>query len=203
MNTMSSTIYQILEWITRFAYLQLLWICFTLAGGILLGILPATIAMYAIMRCWLRGETEIAIFKSFWKYYKNDFLKSNQLGVFLMIIFALIGIDLYYIHETSNTILSWTSAPLFAFIILFLLFVFYLFPAFVHYDLRNFSLMKNAFLIMLIHPLHSLLMILCLASLLVIMRVLPALAFIFGASSFAFITMWLSLHAFNRMQKKG
>ncbi|RTR36175.1 DUF624 domain-containing protein [Robertmurraya yapensis] len=203
MNKMSSVIYNILNWITRFAYLQLVWVLFTLVGGFLFGIFPATVAMYAIIRAWLRGDTEIAIFQSFWKFYKNDFLKSNSLGVFLLLVGAIIGLDLYYIQQTSDTLLSWTSAPLFAFMILFLLFVFYLFPAFVHYDLNNFSIMKNAFFIMLIHPLHSLLMLLGLASIAIIMYIIPALAFIFGASTVSFITMWLSLHAFHHVSKKG
>ncbi|TKC15336.1 YesL family protein [Robertmurraya kyonggiensis] len=203
MNKMSSVLYNILEWITRFAYLQLIWVLFTLVGGFLFGIFPATMAMYAIIRTWLRGDTEIAILQSFWKFYKNDFLKSNLLGAILLVIGAIIGLDLYYIQQTGDTLLSWTSAPLFAFMILFLLFVFYLFPAFVHYDLSNFSIMKNAFFIMLIHPLHSLLMLLCLGSLAVIMYIIPALAFIFGASTVSFITMWLSLHVFNQISKKG
>lgn len=201
MNKMSSTIYNILEWITRFAYLQLIWILFTLVGGILFGIFPSTISMYAIIRRWLRGDTEFAIFQCFWKFYKNDFLKSNRLGIFLLLAGSIIGLDLYYIQQTSNSFLSWTSAPLFAFMILFLLFVFYVFPAFVHYELSVFLVMKNAFLIMLIHPLHSIFMLLCLASLAVIMYIIPALAFIFGASTVSFITMWLSLHAFNRVHK--
>lgn len=201
MNKMSSAIYNILEWITRFAYLQLLWLLFTLVGGILFGFFPSTISMYAIIRRWLRGDTEFAIFKYFWRFYKNDFLKSNLLGVFLLLVGSIIGLDLYYIQQTSNTFLSWTSAPLFAFMILFLLLVFYVFPAFVHYELSIFLVIKNAFLIMLIHPLHSFLMLLCLASLAVIMYIIPALAFIFGASTVSFITMWLSLHAFNRVQK--
>ncbi|MDF1511143.1 DUF624 domain-containing protein [Robertmurraya sp. DFI.2.37] len=201
MNEISSLIYRIFEWITRFAYLQLLWILFSLIGGIILGIFPATVAMFAIIRKWLRGNTEISLFPVFWSFYKNEFHKSNQVGLILYLLIFIIGIDFIYLYENSGQ-LTWVQAPLFAFMLLSLLFVSYLFPAFVHFELNHFSIMKHAFFMMLVHPLHSLLMLLSLLSLAVIVYYIPAFGFIFGASSSAFITMSLALHAFNKLQKR-
>ncbi|MFT4413950.1 YesL family protein [Fredinandcohnia humi] len=201
MNSISSTIYSLLEWITRFAFIQLLWILFTLAGGIILGFFPSTIAMFAIVRSWIRGNSDIPIFTSFVNFYKSEFIKSNKLGIVIMVVVAFVGLDLYYIQQNANTYLSWTSIPLFAFMALFVLFLFYLFPAFVHYDLNNISIFKNAFLIMLINPINTFFIVFSLASLFAIMCLFPALAFIFGASSYAFITMWFSLYAFNKAHK--
>ncbi|WP_019152699.1 YesL family protein [Robertmurraya massiliosenegalensis] len=203
MNQISSIIYRTFEWITRFAYLQLLWAVFTLAGGILFGLIPSTVAVYAIIRSWLRGNTDIPLFSSFWNYYKNDFLKSNKLGILIYLIFLLIGLDFIYLQEIDQSIVTWMHAPLFAFMLLSMLFVFYLFPAFVHFDLNNHSIVKHAFFIMLIHPFHSLLMVLSLASLFIIIYYFPAIGLIFGVSSIAYITMWLALHAFNKVQKKN
>lgn len=202
MSNTSSVIYSIMEWITRFAFVNILWILFSLAGGIILGFFPSTIAMFAIVRDWLRGNSEVPVFKTFWKYFKKEFWKSNRLGLFIMAIFAIIGIDIWYIQINLNELLTWTYIPLLAFMLLFLLFLFYIFPAFVHYDLKIFKLVKNAFLIMLINPLNTILIILCLGSLYFVMRSIPALAFIFGGSSYAFITMWLCLNAFNKIQRK-
>lgn len=202
MNTTSTVIYNILEWITRFAYINLLWIFFTLIGGILFGFYPSTTAMFAIIRDWLGGKTDIPIFQTFWEYFKNDFFKSNRLGIFITTIIVLLGIDIYYVQVSINNILTWIYIPLFAFILTFLLFLLYIFPTYVHYDLKVSHLIKNAFLIMLINPINSFLIILCLISLFFIMQLLPALAFIFGGSPYAFITMWLCLNAFNKMQKK-
>lgn len=202
MNTTSSVIYSILEWITRFAYVNLLWILFSLLGVIIVGFFPSTIAMFAIVRDWIRGDTEKPVFKTFWNYFKAEFWKSNRLGILLMVIVCIIGIDLWYIQINLNELLTWTYTPLFAFMVLFLLFLFYIFPAFVHYDLKLLQLIKNAFLIMLINPIHTILIVLCLGSLYFVMHAVPALAFIFGGSSYAFITMWLCLHAFNKIQRK-
>ncbi|WP_170008525.1 YesL family protein [Bacillus fonticola] len=202
MNTVTSVIYSILEWITRFAYINVLWILFSLAGGIIFGFFPSTISMFSIMRDWLRGNTEAPLFNTFCRYFKKEFWKSNRLGLFIMAIVLLIGLDLWYIQISLNELLSWTYTPLFAFMVLFLIFLFYLFPSFVHFDLKVTQIIKNALFIMLISPLHTLLVILCLGSLYVVMTLVPALVFIFGGSSYAFVTMWLSLDAFNKIQRK-
>lgn len=201
MNSTSGFIYNILEWITRFAYVNLLWILFTLLGVVLFGFYPATLAMFAVCRDWLRGETGKPVFPSFWDYYRKDFVRSNLLGLFVTAIAVFIAADLFYI-QTSSENLSWTHIPLFAFMLLFVMYLFYLFPTFVHYDIKIGKVIKNAFWVMLINPVNTLLIFICLGSLAVIMQAVPALAIIFGGSSFSYIIMWVALRAFNRMNKQ-
>lgn len=203
MNSTKNTIYQVTEWITRFAYLNVLWVAFTLLGIVFLGLFPATTAMFSVCRKWLRGHTDVPVFRTFWEYYRKDFVKSNLMGVFVWLIAALIAADIFYLLTLDAAQLGWTSIPLFAFMLLVLLFLFYLFPTFVHYDIKVPQVLKNSFLLMLINPIHSLLILFCLVPLFLIMQALPALAFIFGASSYAFITMWISLNAFNKTAGKN
>lgn len=202
MNSTSSFIYNILEWITRFAYLNFLWIVFSLLGAVVFGFFPSTLAMFAVSRDWLRGNTGRPVFQSFWKYYRRDFVKSNLLGLFITLIAGFIAVDLFYI-QASSADLSWTYIPLFAFMFLFVMYLFYLFPTFVHYDLKVGQIIKNAFLIMLINPINSFIIFLCLGSIAVIMQAVPALAVIFGGSIYAFITTWIALRAFNRVDGKN
>jgi uncharacterized membrane protein YesL len=201
LSRISSSLYQVFDWITRFAYLNVLWILFTISGGFIFGFFPSTIAMFTIIRDWLKGETNSALFTSFWAYFKREFWKSNRLGIFVTLLSVIVVIDFWYIHILPPS-LTWTHIPLLVFILFSLLLLFYLFPTFVHYDLSVRTIIKNAFLIMLIHPLHTLLILVCLASLTLIMYLLPSLAFLFGGSSYAFITMWLCLHAFTGMTRK-
>ena len=203
MNSTNNFIYQVTEWITRFAYLNVLWISFTLIGGVLFGFFPATIAMFAVTRQWLKGNTDKPILQSFWQYYRKDFLKSNLLGIFIVIIAIIIIADILYIKANNNEFLTWTYIPLFAFMLLFTMLLFYIFPTFVHYELKVGQVIKNATLIMLINPINTLLIFLCLVPLFFIMKTFPALLFIFGGSSYAFITMWISLQAFSRAQIKN
>lgn len=202
MDSFNSALYNILDWITKFAYINILWIFFTLLGGIILGFYPSTISMFAIIRDWLHGNTDSPLFKTYWRYFKRDFAKSNILGLIINVLIALIVIDIYYIQTNMNEQLTWTHIPLFSFMLLVILFLFYLFPSFVHYSLNLFQLIKNAFLIMLISPLNSFLMILCLGSIYFIMKAVPALFFIFGGSTYAYITTWLCLNTFYKIQKK-
>ena len=203
MNSTRGFIYSITEWITRFAYVNLLWIVFSLLGGVVLGFFPATTAMFAVTRQWLRGNTDEPVFKSFWDYYRKDFWKSNLIGLYVTGISVLIAADILFIRANSSSGLGWTNIPLFAFMLLFLLFLFYLFPTFVHFDVKAGTVIKNAFLVMLVNPLHSFIILLCLVPLFFIMQLVPALAFIFGGSLYAFITTWISLQAFDKAQQKN
>ncbi|MGP4075447.1 YesL family protein [Halobacillus sp. K22] len=201
MNLFSGALYRMMVWISRLAYLHLLWILFTLAGAVIFGLFPSTTAMFAIVRDWLKGKTDRNLFSTFWIYFKGEFWKSNRLGLVVLGLLLLISVDIYYIRTISEGV-TWTYVPLFAFMFIFLLFLFYLFPVFVHYDLKIPAILKNTFLIMLISPVQSFLILVSLASLMLVFRSLPALAFLFGGSLYTFITMWLSLHAFRRIDRQ-
>lgn len=199
---MSQTLYNILEWITRFAYINIVWIFFTLLGGVIFGLIPSTNALFAVIRQWLKGQSDIPVLKSFWNYYKSDFLKSNRLGIFIYLFTIIFGYNIIFLQLNMDNLITWTYAPLLAGMLLFLLILFYVFPAFVHYDVKVTKVIKNALLTMLVSPIHTLLMIICLVSFYLIVSVIPALFFIFGASFYAFITMWIALHAFHKIQEK-
>ncbi|WP_419960749.1 YesL family protein [Psychrobacillus sp. BM2] len=202
MNATSSFIYNIVDWITKFAYLNLLWILFTLLGGVIFGFFPSTVSMFAIVREWLKGETDISLFSTFWKHYRDEFFKSNLLGVFVSLVSVVIALDILYIKSTTNELLTWTYLPLFAFMLLFIMFLCYLFPSFVHFDLKLWQVIKNSFFIMLINPITTLLIFLCLLPFFYLVSLLPAIGFIFGGSIYAFISMRFSLHAFQKVSEK-
>lgn len=202
MNATSSFIYNGFEWISRFAYLNLLWVLFTVLGGVIFGFFPSTISMFAIVREWLKGETDLPLFRTFWKHYKNEFVKSNTLGIFVTAIGAIIVLDIWYIQSTNSELLTWTYLPLFAFMLLFIMFLFYLFPSFVHFNIKLRHVIKNSLFIMLINPITTLLISLSLLSLFYLISIVPAIGFIFGGSVYAFISMRFSLHAFQKISDK-
>ncbi|TMW71025.1 YesL family protein [Alteribacter natronophilus] len=199
---MSRTLYSMMEWITRFAYINVLWIVFTLAGAVLLGLFPATAAMFSVIRRWLMGDTDLPVFTTFWKYYKIEFLKSNQLGIVIYLLSSIFVFNLFFLHANIGELFTWTSAPLLAGLLLFLMILSYLFPAYVHFDLSLFKTAKNAFLTMLVSPGHTLLMLISLGAFYTLVSAVPALGFIFGVSYSGFIMMWFAHHAFNRIQEK-
>ncbi len=200
MKELGNSLYTMLEWVMRFAYINLLWVLFTLAGVVVLGIYPATTAMFSIMREWLRGNSDLPVFNTFWSYYKKDFWKSNHLGIYTSIIFLLIFFDLFYIQSDASKLITWTHIPIFACILFFIFLLFYLFPVFAHYDLKVRSIYKQAFFIMLISPIQIIMMVICLAAFSIISFLFPALLFIFGLSFYSFITSWLASSSFKRLE---
>src|SRR5690625_2024178 len=85
--------YRLALWVTRFAYLNLLWVVFTLVGLVFFGFLPATAAMFAVVRKWISGETDIPVLQTFWKSYRKEFMIINVIGYIVFIIGYLLTIE--------------------------------------------------------------------------------------------------------------
>jgi uncharacterized membrane protein YesL len=192
-----SGLYTLTEWITRFAYVNLLWIGFSLLGLVVLGISPATLAMFTIIRKWLMGESETPIFQTFWNSYKKEFLKGNGLGIVIALFAYIILIDLSYIK--LDTIIQ---IPLYLIVFAIVMTILYIFPVYVHYNVTFFQLFKNAFFIMIVNPLASIMMLIGFAALFFVMKFLPALLFFFGGSLSAGIIMSTCYLAFQKIEKK-
>lgn len=201
MNTISSTLYSIFEWISRLAFLQLLWILFTIIGGFIFGFFPSTIAMYSIIKKWLNGETEIKIFSSFWYFFKLEFFKANKLGVIIYIVSIIYFWDFVYIHHLNDSNFTMLQIFILSSFFIFILFLFYLFPSFVYFNENIITIIKNSLLIMLINPIVTFFMLVNLILFFVICNYLPALYLFFSGSVTAFITSWLSQYAFSKIKR--
>ena len=195
-------IYSATEWIARFAYINLLWIGFSLAGLVFLGFFPATISMFAVIRKWIMGERDIPIFRTFWTTYKSEFLRGNGLGLIVAVVGGLIVLDLVYMKNFENGLMNSIQIPLYMFMFAVVMTIFYLFPVYVHYELKLMQVIKNSFLIMIINPLENLAMIAGIAALLFVVNYIPGLGFFFGGSLCAAIIMASGYLAFNKVDKK-
>lgn len=199
-NGLAGAIYRISDWIMRLAYVNLLWIVFTLAGFGLLGFFPATIAMFSVCRKWVMDEEDVPVFKTFIHFYKAEFRKGNLLGLCLLVMLYIFWVD-YQILQTASS--SHFQALGYVF---FLLFVFYgafllfLFPMYVHYELTLRELVKNTFLIAITSPLTTIVMIT--GALLVYYLSLSILGVVlfFSGSALAMFLMWFSYRSFQRLE---
>lgn len=192
-----SGLYTLTEWITRFAYVNLLWIGFSLLGLVVFGISPATVAMFTIIRKWIMGDNEIPVFQTFWDSYKKEFLRGNRLGLIIALLAYIIFIDLNYIK--LDTIIQ---IPLYLIIFAIVMTILYIFPVYVHYNVTFIQLFKNSFFIMMVNPLSSIMMLIGFVALFFVMKFLPALLFFFGGSLSAGIIMSSCYLAFQKIEKK-
>ncbi len=88
--------YRFGEIVMSLFYLNLLWIVFTLTGGILLGFGPSTVALYTVLRRWMMGEGDRPVFQLFWRAYRLNFLKANGLTFVLIVLGSMLYINIQY-----------------------------------------------------------------------------------------------------------
>ncbi|MGD6969090.1 YesL family protein [Rossellomorea vietnamensis] len=201
-NRMMSGLYSLTEWITKFAFLNFLWIAFSLLGVILFGLLPSTVALFTVLRKWMMGETEFPLLPLFWNTYKAEFFKSNLLGGIFFLLGGLMYLNLEFMNANENQGLQVVHIPLYLIILAISMTVLYTIPVYVHYNIGLLQVFKNAFLIMLLNPLPNLMILVGTASTLFVMNALPALLLFFGASFTGAIIMAASYLAFQKIEKK-
>lgn len=201
-NGLTGKLYEACEWIMKLAYVNILWVCFSLLGIIVLGFFPATAAMFAVVRKWVMKETDIAVFKTFWSVYKKEFVSSNVLGFIVFVIGYVLYIDLQYFPDSSSALSQFIYFPLLIVFFVYLLMLLYVFPIFVHYDIKVLQVIKNASLIVVMNPLSNIIMVAGSAVVYYVMTSLPGLIPFFGGSALSFVTMWCSYRAFAKVQGK-
>ncbi|WP_051302042.1 YesL family protein [Salibacterium aidingense] len=201
MTGISGGLYKLKNGIMKLAHLNILWIVFSFTGFILFGIFPATTAMFAICRKWILGEEDFPIIRTFWKYYKKDFIKTNLFGLTLLIMGVMLYLDyILLLHETNGVIklILFITIPC---SILFVLILLYIFPVYVHYEMKTYDIYINACMIMLFHPFLTSLMLCSSILVIILMIALPGLIPFFGVSLLAWILMYLATISFSRVEQ--
>ncbi|WP_371812554.1 YesL family protein [Sporosarcina sp. Marseille-Q4063] len=114
---------------------------------------PATTSMFAIIRKWIMNEREVPIIKYYWKFYKENYVKSMLGGFIIIGIWIIFIIDYYYFKTYLNSMFLYLFIVLF---ILLLTFTMYFISTIVHFEAKLLYSLKNAFLITIIRPISSL-----------------------------------------------
>ncbi|PTX61331.1 putative membrane protein YesL [Melghirimyces profundicolus] len=187
--------YRISEWVMRLAYVNLLWILFTLAGLILFGAAPATAAMFQVIRKWVMGK-EVPVFPTFWKVYRSEFITVNFLWFILVVIGLILFVDYLFfgtLEGFASKLLQFGSISIF---LMYLITLMYIFPVFVHYDLKTLQFIKYAFILGITHPLQTLMMAVGGVAVCFVIVNFPGLLPFFSGSVLGFLWMWLAYQAF-------
>lgn len=198
MTTLMGSIYRLSEWISRLALVNLLWIAGSILGLILFGFFPATAALFAVCRKWVMGESEIPVFQTFWKAYKEEFMKSNILGVLVVLVGFVLYIDLYYLLQIGDNPLKWLFIPLTGISIIFGLLMLYVFPVMAHYDTNIKNVCKNSFIYVFTSPILSLMTLLGCILIYMIQVRLPGMFIIFGGSVVALMLTASTHYVFKK-----
>lgn len=199
-----TVLYRVIDVIVKMAFLQLLWAGFTLAGGIIFGVFPATVALYDVIRRWESDENGgESTFQMFLSAYRKGFWKNNLLGSAVLAAGAFLTVDLWLassIDHAAGFVLTFLFSVLLGFYILVLLF---LFPVKAYFDESFFNYLKYALLIgMSSIPYAFFIAAAWIAVLSFFIFVLPAAAVFFAVSVLAVINVKVAAKAIRRIELK-
>jgi uncharacterized membrane protein YesL len=194
---------KLLEWISRLAFLNLLWISFSLLGLVIFGFFPATVAMFAVVRKWMLGNDEMSIFKTFWTAYKREFLKSNILGVIILAIGLILYIDFQFVLHSSSSFVSILYVPFFIITLIAISCVFYIIPIFVHYDMKISQVIKNSFFVMIMNPLSTFYMLIGSFGICFVLSYAPPICILYSGNLLALFIMKPATNAFEKINQKS
>ena len=181
--------------------LNLLWVGGTLLGGIVLGFMPSTTAIFAIARKTAAGEEDIPLLKTFWNVYRSSFLRSNGVGAILIIISLIWYVDLLFFRTIEGPLHTALHVVMIAIGISIGMLLLYVFPVMVHYQAGVLATLKKALFIGFLHPANMVFLFVSMLSTYYFLIFLPGLIPLFGVSFIIHVNMWIAYKGFERLHE--
>lgn len=201
MEGLMKGIYSISEWVMRLMYVNILWILFSFLGLIVLGFFPATTAMFTIVRKWVLKQPEAPVFKTFWLTYKGEFLKSNVVGIIIVLVGFFLYSNIHIIQAITIPSLRLLYIPNIIMILIFALTLLYVFPVLVHFDVGIKGVIRNAFILMTINPVPTFIMAVLSGTFLLIVYKFPGLFPFYSGSIPAYLLMFFCNYVFTKFNQ--
>ncbi|MFC0560892.1 YesL family protein [Halalkalibacter alkalisediminis] len=190
------------EWLMRLAFLNILWVLFTVLGFGIFGWAPATAAMFSVLRNRFFAEEEFSTIHMFRTVYKEEFVKSNVIGLFM------VGgsWSLYYSLSTliylQSSVMILFGTIFFIFAILFFIVCLFIFPVFSHYQTTFRNYFRYSLMLGLSHLHICLLMVVGLGITYILFTSFPGLMLFYGISLPVTCVVVLSLKVFIKLEEK-
>ncbi|QKE74484.1 YesL family protein [Arthrobacter citreus] len=192
-------LFTICEWIMKLAYVNLLWFLFSIAGLIIFGFFPATVALFTIVRKWILKEADLPIWRTFLAVFLKEFKNANKLGLVFIFSGIFLAFDVFYIRTVEGLFQFILIVPLLIITAVYLMILLYIFPIYVHYDFKLKEYIKNAFFLSIFHFHITLLMLVSLVAILFLLLYEPGLTPFFSAVSIAWVFMFCGMYSFDRL----
>lgn len=175
------------------AKLNVFWILFTLAGGVLFGVGPATVAAYTLARRRAMGES-FRSWPEFVSAYRREFVRGS---VLVLPLAAVIGLLVTNYHAFPALRLPIAVALGFLVVI-----AAYALPMAVHYDLRTPRLFPKASLFALTRPASSVLLLFVFTAVVFVSTTFPFLVLVLAVGGWIQLDTWLCLRFFAENEAK-
>lgn len=202
MNVLNDSVltlpYRLCERIMHLAYLNLLWILFTLLTLGIFGIFPATATVFALLRQEkISGITPT--FSLFFTYFKRDFWRGNIIGWLLVVVGYVLYAEFKLITYVEGNMRTFLYLSLLCVAIIFLFVSFYVFPVYAHYNLPIKKYYFVSLMILFTYPIQSILIGIVSLLHLYVLSTFPGLIPFFGLSIWAFCVSHISHSAFSKV----
>jgi uncharacterized membrane protein YesL len=118
---------------------------------------PATSAMFSVARKWVTGDTDVPLFKTFFRNYRLNYKQAMLGGILYALLFAVLIID-YRVYLTNIANLQILAYLFIALLLLLLVSLHHFFSLLSHFHMTTLQLLKNALVLTIGRPLRSILM---------------------------------------------
>lgn len=167
---------------TDFFLLNLVWL---LACLPVVTALPATAALFGVVRDWARGK-ETGVFGTFVVRFRQNFWQSLVVGILWISFGGALFLDFLLANQFSGAAQAVMRSVLVLVVFLYAAASVFLFPVMVHYDTRWTAVPKNALLLSVARLPTTLLCLLTVAATAAATFIVPALILITGS-----LTAWV------------
>mgnify|MGYP003561935856 FL=1 len=191
-------LYWFVEFVTMLALLQLMWIGLTILGLVILGISPATVGLFVVMRKRFHGQDDLRLLiRNYWTTYKAEFINSNKIGVILIVIGYFLILNLRIVLTMNGTFGFFLLTFMVMITILYAVMVMNIFQVFAHYDLPLSRYFSASLLLSISFPVQVIGSAMGLYGLYRIFLFIPGLLPFFGVSLTIFFLTWMSSQTFR------
>ncbi|MBO0958767.1 YesL family protein [Neobacillus sp. MM2021_6] len=137
----------VFDWIWRVISANLCWIAFTILGLGVLGFFPSSVALFTIVRKWIRHDTDLSVWKTFKHVYVKEWKRTNGIGLVFYSIGLFLFVDIRIVMGIMTGVFSIFLLVFLYFVaFLFIMSIGYFFSIYVHYQLSTKEYIKQSFL---------------------------------------------------------
>ena len=202
MNDMSQWYIRLGNWAFNLVVLNLLWFLFSFVGLIVVGIFPATAALFAVTKEMIMEDEDTPIFKLYWKKFKSEFWMSNLVGYMTFLFGLLLYANMKVLQQLDSGFMQLALASITVVIgIIYLLTLLYIFPIFVHFNMKLLHYPLHAVILAVAKPFHTIFLLVLIAIVTMAYIVVPALLFLFGISLIAYAMTKVASYSFPRREQ--
>ncbi|MDT8862939.1 DUF624 domain-containing protein [Alkalihalobacillus sp. MEB130] len=196
---MTQKVFAIAEFVYKFIALNVLWFVFCLIGLGIFGFMPATVALFSVVRQWIKGEKDIPLFATFFQNYKSEFISSNILGaIFIPILYVLyvnFAFVSYFYPEGIQLYIYLLIAGVSSIVVMTFVNIF---SVMAHFKYPTLKYIKVAAGLVFLNPLRAIFQLMWVVAYVLIAIFYPNVFLVIGVSVFAYILMSINYAVFQK-----